>query len=131
MILHKSAIMRVVMMNRLPPQDKIHNHYCTYSPHRKIVDNIKVQLCVMTWRTISPRRRFVIIIAPVIFPPPRNIVLHNSPVVCDDLMNRLHHQEKILNHYCNYVWWWYDQNSSQFSCQCDTNISVCVYSSII
>ena len=41
-----SAIVCAGMMNRLPPQEKIHNNYCTSSSHHKIVDNIKVQLCV-------------------------------------------------------------------------------------
>ena len=65
MSLHKRAIVCVDMMNRLP-QEKIRNNYCTSSPHHKIVDYIKVQLCVCCYNYPSPpRRRFGIVIAPL------------------------------------------------------------------
>ena len=91
-VLHKSAIVCVVLMNRLPTrrrfviiiaimcddmmnrlsQEKICNHYCTSPPKYFMVfcNHINIKLYV-----------------------------NKSAIMCDDLMNRLHPQEKIRNHY--------------------------------
>ena len=105
-VLHKSAIVCVVLMNRLPTrrrfviiiaimcddmmnrlsQEKICNHYCT-----------------------SPPKYFMVFCNDI------NLKLYvdKSAIICDDLMNRLHPQEKIRNHY--------------FTCYLPPEYCICAY----
>ena len=78
------------------PQEKICNHYCTcHLPPPNIVLHKSAIVCVVLMNRLPTRRRFVIIIAPVISPP-RNIVLHNSAIMFVVLMNRLPTKRRFL-----------------------------------